>query len=89
MSFSAHNTNETKKGKTIQCPLGREATFDDKTLWNHVTVVSTPKAGGGNRVWSCNYCNKKVTSSYSKVKAHLLKIPNQWVEGCKALSMMH
>ena len=50
-----------------------------------MTVVSTPKAGGGNRVWSCNYCNKKVTGSYSKVKAHLLKIPNRGVEGCKTI----
>ena len=65
--------------------MGREATFDDKPLWNHVTVVSTPKAGGGNKVWSCNYCNKKVTGSYSKEKAQLLKIPNQGVGGCKAL----
>ena len=64
--------------------LGREAIFDDKPLWNHVTVVSTPKARGGNRVWSCNYFSKKVTGLYSKVKTQLLKIPNQGVEGCKA-----
>lgn len=30
--------------------------------------------GGGNRIWSCNFCNKRVTGSYSKVKAHLLKL---------------
>ena len=50
-----------------------------------MTVVRTLKVGGGNRVWSCNYCKKRVTGSYSKVKEHLLKIPNQGVEGCKAI----
>ena len=66
-----------KKKKTILHPLGKKATFDDKPLWIHVIMVNTPKAGGGNRVWLCNYCNKKVIGSYFKVKAHMLKIPNQ------------
>ena len=53
--------------------------YDDKPLWNHVKVLSTGASGGGNRVWSCNYCCKKVTGSYSKVKAHLLRLPNHGV----------
>ncbi|KAL7189687.1 hypothetical protein ACSBR1_039348 [Camellia fascicularis] len=64
-------------------PQGIE--LDDKPLWNHVKVLSIPIGGGGNRYWSCNYCNKKVTGSYSKVKAHLLKFPNCGVEACKAI----
>ncbi|KAK3040022.1 hypothetical protein RJ639_027333 [Escallonia herrerae] len=34
----------------------------------------------------CNYCNKKVTGSYSKVKGHLLAIPLCGVTACKNLS---
>ncbi|XP_020255696.1 uncharacterized protein LOC109832704 isoform X2 [Asparagus officinalis] len=60
--------------------------FDDTPLWSHVEVLSTPTGGGGNRVWRCKYCNKTVTSSYSKVKGHLLKIPNQGVQACKGIT---
>ncbi|XP_059639603.1 uncharacterized protein LOC132281975 [Cornus florida] len=75
------------KGKTNLRPskaLGSE--FDEKPLWNHVKVLSLPVRGGGNRTWSCNYYNKKVTGSYSIVKGHLLKIPNQGVEACKSIN---
>ncbi|KAL7180164.1 hypothetical protein ACSBR1_043394 [Camellia fascicularis] len=75
------------KGKSVVLrpakPQGIE--FDDKPLWNHVKVLSIPVGKGGNRCWSCNCCNKKVTGSYSKVKAHLLKFPNCGVEACKAI----
>ena len=49
------------------------------------SLLSIPAGGGGNRVWTCNYRNKKVTGSFIKVKAHLPKIPNQGVEVCKAI----
>ena len=61
------------------------ASFDDKPLWNHVNVLKLAVTRS-NRVWSCNYYSKKVIGSYSKVKAHLLKIPNQGVKGCKNIS---
>ena len=68
-------------------PIGsRSTSFDDKPLWNHVNVLKLVVMGG-NRAWSCNYSSKKVTISYSKVKAHLLKVLNQGVEeGCKNVS---
>ncbi|CAL5412655.1 unnamed protein product [Camellia sinensis] len=89
MSSSKSTSKEKQKGKGKSVvlrpakPQGIE--FDDKPLWNHVKVLSIPVGGGGNRCWSCNYCNKKVTGSYSKVKAHLLKISNCGVEACKAI----
>ncbi|KMT08139.1 hypothetical protein BVRB_6g143860 [Beta vulgaris subsp. vulgaris] len=55
--------------------------YDDKPLWNHVTVVQN-LGSGGNRKWTCNYCNKMVIGSYSKVKAHLLKLPGHGVQPC-------
>ncbi|KAL7193205.1 hypothetical protein ACSBR2_024921 [Camellia fascicularis] len=89
MSSSKSTGKEKQKGKGKSVvlrpakPQGIE--FDDKPLWNHVKVLSIPVGGGGNRCWSCNYCNKKVTGSYSKVKAHLLKFPNCGVEACKSI----
>ncbi|KAL7244965.1 hypothetical protein ACSBR2_000330 [Camellia fascicularis] len=80
---------EKQKGKgkaVVQRPAKPQGIeFDDKPLWNHVKVLSIRLGGGENRCWSCNYCNKKVTGSYSKVKAHLLKFPNGGVQACKAL----
>ncbi|CAL5412651.1 unnamed protein product [Camellia sinensis] len=90
MSSSKSTSKEKQKGKGKSVvlrpvkPQGIE--FDDKPVWNHVKVLSIPVGGGGNRCWSCNYCNKKVTGSYSKVKAHLLKISNCGVEACKAIN---
>ncbi|XP_059658963.1 uncharacterized protein LOC132305321 [Cornus florida] len=75
------------KGKVNLRPSKAQRTeFDDKPLWNHVKVLSLPTRGGGNKNWYCNYCKKKVIGSYSKVKGHLLKIPNQGVEACKSIS---
>ena len=41
---------------------------------------------GENRTWNCNYCNKKVVGSYTKVKGHLLRLAHHNVEGCMAIS---
>ncbi|KAK2969095.1 hypothetical protein RJ640_013782, partial [Escallonia rubra] len=60
--------------------------FDDSPLWNHVKVTGGGAGGGGNRHWMCNYYNKKVTGSYSKVKGHLLAIPLCGVTACNNLS---
>ncbi|KAL8473466.1 hypothetical protein ACS0TY_030340 [Phlomoides rotata] len=64
----------------------RPSGIDDKPLWSHVTILAVAGAGGGNRTWVCNYCIKKVVGSYSKVKAHLLKLPNQGVVACKSVT---
>jgi len=83
----ASSTAVKQKGKGISRPTKSVASdFDDKPLWNHVKVLSVPPNGGGNRVWSCNFCNKQVTGSYSKVKAHLLKISGHGVAICKEIT---
>ena len=38
--------------------------------------------GGGNRLWSCNFCEKVVKSSYSRVKTHLLRICGSEIATC-------
>ncbi|KHN03669.1 hypothetical protein glysoja_035412, partial [Glycine soja] len=37
---------------------------------------------GCNRLWSCNFCEKVVKSSHSRVKAHLLKICGSGIATC-------
>ncbi|XP_059283958.1 uncharacterized protein LOC132037453 [Lycium ferocissimum] len=76
----------SQKGKGLMRPTKSVGIdFDDKLLWNHVKVVSVAAAAGGNRVWMCNYCNKRFTGSYNRVKSHLLKIPNHGVQICSAI----
>ena len=46
---------------------------DNAPLWAYVTISNNSKkssGAGGNREWSCNFCQKKVIGSYSRVKAH-------------------
>ncbi|KAK2977697.1 hypothetical protein RJ640_026837 [Escallonia rubra] len=75
------------KGKAVLRPSQIQAGgFDDSPLWNHVKVTGGAAGRGGNRHWMCNYCNKKVTGSYSKVKGHLLAIPLCGVTACNSLS---
>ncbi|KAL7229309.1 hypothetical protein ACSBR2_007917 [Camellia fascicularis] len=88
MSSSKSTSKGKQKGKgkadVLRPAKPQGIEFDDQPLWNHVKVLSIPLDEGGNRCWSCNYCNKKVTGSYSKVNAYLLKLPNCGVEACKA-----
>lgn len=88
MSSSQASAREKQKGKQVNArPKTTQGfAFDDKPLWNHVKVINVATSGGGNRIWSCNYCGKVVTGSYTKVKGHLLKIPSSGVEGCKIIS---
>ena len=57
-------------------------TSKSTNLQTHVTVLQKAPGGGGNRTWTCNYCQRKVVGSYSKVKAHLLKLQNCGVKVC-------
>ncbi|KAL7246364.1 hypothetical protein ACSBR2_001471 [Camellia fascicularis] len=77
--------SSAKQKQTLRPAACQGAEFDDKPLWNHVKVLNVASGGGGHRTWSCNYCSKKVTGSYTKVKAHLLKLSNHRVEPCKSI----
>lgn len=54
--------------------------FDDKPLWNHVKVISVSLNGGGNRIWSCNYCYKIVTGLYNIANTHLLRLSGHGIQ---------
>ncbi|KAH1205718.1 hypothetical protein GmHk_16G046360 [Glycine max] len=55
---------------------------DHAPLWSFVTIKGKIGDGGSNRLWSCNFCEKVVKSSYSRVKAHLLRICGSVIDTC-------
>ncbi|KAL3027196.1 hypothetical protein AAZX31_03G036600, partial [Glycine max] len=57
---------------------------DHAPLWSFVTIKEKIGDGGGNRLWSCNFCEKVVKSSYSRVKAHLLRICGNGIATCSS-----
>ncbi|XP_058759672.1 uncharacterized protein LOC131632983 [Vicia villosa] len=60
----------------------KEPQDDSKPLWRFVTVVQNNDSAGGNKLWRCNFCQKEVRSSYSRVRFHLLKIAGEGVHVC-------
>uniref|UniRef100_A0A803N0I5 Uncharacterized protein n=1 Tax=Chenopodium quinoa TaxID=63459 RepID=A0A803N0I5_CHEQI len=56
--FNRLLVNGPKQMKPINRPT-KNIGFDNAPLWNHVTVLTTT-GGGGNRVWTCKYCGKKI-----------------------------
>ena len=56
-------------------------------LWAYVKILNkNPIAGGGNKSWQCNFCDRVIAGSYSRVKSHLLKIPGGGVAVCKKVN---
>ncbi|XP_030940275.1 uncharacterized protein LOC115965242 [Quercus lobata] len=51
-------------------------------LWKYVTRLEKASVGGGNVSFKCNYCEKTLKGSYSRVKAHLLKLPKFGIQAC-------
>ena len=51
-------------------------------LWKYVTKLEKASVGGGNVVFRCNYCEKTFKGSYSRVKAHLLKLSKFGIQPC-------
>ena len=55
-------------------------------FWQYVTKVEKPPSAcvkkGGNTYFKCNYCGVVYLGSYSRVKAHLLKINNKGIKAC-------
>jgi hypothetical protein len=58
-------------------------------LWKHVTKFVPPKssnARGGNTRFRCHFCENDYLGSYSRVRAHLLKIKNEGVAVCSKMT---
>ncbi|XP_073270098.1 uncharacterized protein [Primulina huaijiensis] len=59
---------------------------DDSTVSFHSNKIEKG-AVGRNVTWSCNICTKVCKGSYSRVKAHLLKLKGLGIAGCVAVSI--
>ena len=51
-------------------------------LWKYVTKLEKASVGGGNVAFRCNYCVKNFKGSYSRVKAHMLKLSKFGIQPC-------
>ena len=70
-----------------------EVQNDEAPLWQYVNKVEKPPGStvksGGNKHFKCNYCDVIFLGSYSRVKAHLLKIPNKCIRSCPKVTPSH
>ena len=71
----------------------QEVPNDEAPLWQYVSKVEKPHGStvksGGNTHFMCNYCGVVYLGSYSRVKAHLLKIPNKGIKACPNVTPSH
>lgn len=59
----------------------------NKPLWNYVKKYEKIGDGGGNVSWQCSFCDKVATSSYTRVRAHLLRLKGQGIKACPNVTM--
>ena len=71
----------------------QEVSNVESPLWQYVSKVEQPPGStvksGGNTHFKCNYCGVVYLGSYSRVKAHLLKIPNKGIKACPKVTPSH
>ena len=71
----------------------QEVSNNESSLWQNVNKVEKPPGAnvksGGNTYFKCNYCGVVYLGSYSRVKAHLLKIPNKGIKACPNVTPSH
>ena len=73
--------------------LDEEVLNADASLWQYVNKLEKPLGStsklGGNTHFKCNYCGGIFLGSYSRVKAHLLKISNKGIRVCDIMTPSH
>ena len=69
--------------------FGTSMLDDNAPLWVYVTKIEKSSGGGGNMSFKCNYCQNIYKGSYSRVKAHLLRIANVGIKGCPKVTAEH
>lgn len=79
---SSNSTTSTTSTPSLET----SANIDKDPLWKHVTKLQKLKERGGNNKIRCNICNNEFTGSYSRVKAHLLKIKGEGVAVCSKVT---
>uniref|UniRef100_A0A151UG35 BED-type domain-containing protein n=1 Tax=Cajanus cajan TaxID=3821 RepID=A0A151UG35_CAJCA len=82
-SDSDSNINSKIPSKFISDDVVQD---DHAPLWCYVSILDKNSEGGGNKSWSCNFCQKVFRSSYSRVKAHLLRIYGTGISVCASVN---
>ncbi|XP_038891577.1 uncharacterized protein LOC120080967 [Benincasa hispida] len=59
---------------------------DTKPLWQYVTKNERLNEGRGNISWQCNFCQENKKGSYTRVRAHLLKLSGFGIGICKKIT---
>jgi hypothetical protein len=72
---------------TSSDPIDVESMDPKCPLWRHVNKIKGSNPFGGNAKSECKFCEKVITVSYTRVRAHLLKIPNCGVSICKKVTI--
>ncbi|GFZ12749.1 major facilitator superfamily protein [Actinidia rufa] len=67
---------------SVNIPEIREEN-ENKPLWNYVTRLDKTARGGGNWEFQCKFCNGIFKGSYTRVKAHLMKLTGKGISACK------
>ena len=62
--------------------MNTESEKSTDPLWKYVTKLEKASVGGGNVAFRCNYCEKTFKGSYSRVKAHFLKLSGFGIQPC-------
>ena len=64
----------------------KEQDDDTKPLWTYVTKIKSV-GGGGNYEIKCNICDFTFNRSYTRVRAHLLKMTGKGVRVCQKVTI--
>ena len=64
----------------------KEQDDDTKPLWTYVTKIKSV-GGGGNYEIKCNICDFTFNGSYTRVRAHLLKMTGKGVRVCQKVTV--
>lgn len=83
ISSSSIDNESTPSISLVACNVEDES----KPLWKYVTKHHKLSDGGGNFSWQCNFCHAMKKSSYTRVRAHVLKIKGQGVGVCPQVTL--
>ena len=79
------SVNVASDGDSV--PEVNEICYPKYPLWRHVNNIENNGPDGGNAVLECKFCGKQISGSSTRIRAHLLKIPNQGVHICKQVTI--
>jgi hypothetical protein len=64
--------NHNESAENVESCQTQTKQLDEKPLLQEVQFISTgsSKNAGGSKVWVCNHCNQRFTSSYTRIHVH-------------------